>query len=228
MEHLILLHGALGSAQQVAPLIPLLEANYHVHTIDLDGHGARAGEEVEFSMARFAQTILEYLGQRQVEKTHVFGYSMGGYAALTAALQQPQLFGRMVTLATKFNWTPETAAKEVRMLDATTILEKVPRFAQLLKQRHGEDHWKTMLERTAALMQDLGNDPVLTTERLGSINVPVQVSIGSADRMVSVKESKWAADALPNGKLLTVPDMEHPFEKADPEAVAKMIKDFMG
>ena len=48
------------------------------------------------------------------------GHSMGGYVALKLALKRPELVDRIITLGTKFNWTPEVAAKEVKMLNPDT------------------------------------------------------------------------------------------------------------
>ena len=43
---------------------------------------------------------------------------------------------KVFTLATKFEWTPDIAQKEIKMLDAAKIAEKIPAFAQLLEKRH--------------------------------------------------------------------------------------------
>jgi len=41
MEHLLLLHGALGSKEQLAALALKLKDKYVVHTLNFNGHGGR-------------------------------------------------------------------------------------------------------------------------------------------------------------------------------------------
>jgi esterase/lipase len=42
MKHLLLLHGALGSAKQLDPLKEILSENYKVSSLNFSGHGGQA------------------------------------------------------------------------------------------------------------------------------------------------------------------------------------------
>jgi pimeloyl-ACP methyl ester carboxylesterase len=124
---LLLLHGALGSQKQFDPIIPLLEDQFDVHRFDFEGHGENVSDTA-YSMKLFSQNVVEYLDKHSIEKTNVFGYSMGGYVALKTALAEPDRIGKIATLGTKFNWSLEAAQREVRMLNPDKIEEKGPPF----------------------------------------------------------------------------------------------------
>src|SRR3954468_12040298 len=128
-QHLLLLHGALGAADQFAPIVPLLRDGYDLHLLDFEGHGSAPLQPRPFRIEHFASNAYEYLTRHAIETTHIFGYSMGGYVACTLAMQHPHLVKSIVTLGTKYYWDQEVAAREVANLDADKIAAKVPRFA---------------------------------------------------------------------------------------------------
>ena len=147
-QHLLLLHGAIGSKQQLQELADILEDKYIVHTISFSAHGGTHISEEPFSIELFAEEVLNYLQENNIAQTTVFGYSMGGYVALYLAKYYPQKINKVITLATKFYWDEEIAAREIKMLDADLIQKKLPAFAQQLQQRHAPQDWKIVLEKT--------------------------------------------------------------------------------
>lgn len=236
---LLLLHGALGSSVQMAPIASALQAAGHaVHTMDFEGHGiASAGTSDSatvpdptagdaFSIPRFADAIVARVGAIGTGPVNVFGYSMGGYAALLAASIAPERFGRVATLGTKFAWSPEVAEREVARLDPDIVEAKVPRFAAALAERHGEARWRPLLRRTADLMLALGRAPVVTPELLGRIELPVRICVGDRDELVSIDESIDTYRALPQGELAVLPNTHHPVERASVDAILTALHGF--
>lgn len=132
---LLLLHGALGAKSQLEPLKKIIENDFEIHLLNFEGHGDKNSNN-DFSIELFAKNLLDFLNENNVEKVNIFGYSMGGYVALQLATQHPKRFEKIVTLGTKFKWSPEEAAKETRMLNPEKIEEKVPAFANYLNQLH--------------------------------------------------------------------------------------------
>lgn len=226
MKNLLLLHGALGSSQQMEPLKEALSGKYNVHTLNFSGHGGGEIPAEPFSIGMFAGDIIRYIDNNNIAGTDIFGYSMGGYAALYAALKNPAKIGKIFTLATKFEWSPETAEREVKMLDAEKIKQKVPKFAEELSLRHGQGNWINVLTKTAEMMMALGSDNLLTHEQLGELKNEVLVGIGDRDKMVTLEETIAAYRALPDAKLLILPGTPHPIEQVDVNRAADEIKRF--
>ncbi len=225
MQHLLLLHGAIGSKTQFAGLAESLEKHYIVHTLNFSGHGGRELPD-SFSIEGFADDVLEYLSQEKLDSVSIFGYSMGGYVALYLARHYPEKVASVFTLATKFLWTPEIALRETKMLDAEKIAQKIPAFAKQLEERHNPADWKAVLVKTAGMMISLGNKNPLIIDDFKQIRQPVQIGIGDRDLMVTLEETVSAYKDLPNANLIVLPKTSHPIEKADTKRLSLEILAF--
>lgn len=224
--NLILLHGALGAKSLFDSLQPLLAETFVVHALNFEGHGEAEVVERPFRMSHFAENLIAYLNAHNIESAHVFGHSMGGYVGLLAAHIYPERIDRVFTLGTKFAWTPEFAANEVRLLDPDRILAKVPVFAQTLQTRHTAAGWRQVLAQTAEMMQNLGQNSPLTAEISAQIQHPVRIGLGDRDHMVTLEESAAMYHALPQGQLQVLPATPHPLEKVHLPDVAAAIHHF--
>jgi esterase/lipase len=226
MKHIILLHGAIGAADQLGPLAYALEQKqFSVHRFSFSGHGTMPFQE-SFGIEQFAGELEQFIGEHSLEQPAIFGYSMGGYVALYLAKTKPQLLSTIITLGTKFAWSPEIAAKETKMLDANTILEKVPKFAEALKARHGND-WQTLLQKTAEMMTGLGNSPALKDEDLSQLEQKVLLGLADHDNMVSLDETLHVFKALKQADLYMLPRTKHPIETVNATLLAEIITNYL-
>ena len=227
MQHLILLHGALGSKDQFQSLVHVLEDTFQVHTFNLPGHGGQPLPDTSFSIELFSEQVAIYIQDMNIEKANVFGYSMGGYIAMYLAKQLPNTINKVVTLATKFHWDEKTASKEVKLLDGKTIQEKVPAFAAQLQHRHAPVNWLTLLDKTTELLLNLGKNNTLQLEDYTSISTPCLVLLGDRDKMVTLDETLAVYKQLPNAQLGVLPGTPHIFEQVNLSLLAYMIKRFL-
>lgn len=225
-KNLILLHGALGSKTQFESLKLLIPPPFVVYDLNFEGHGGRPGDN-EFSMDVFADNILEVFRKNKLTKANLFGYSMGGYAALKFAFTYPNLVDKIITLGTKFAWTKEVAEKEVKMLNPEKIKEKVPAFAEALAKRHYPNDWQSVLNKTAKMMLALAKGENLKEEQIKRIQHEVIIGIGSLDNMVTIEESEHVTNLLPNGVLEIIEGFKHPIEKVDMERLSTIILRFL-
>lgn len=225
--NLVLLHGALGSASQFHKLKTFLEPHFRVYDFNFSGHGGKPFPSGKFSIDGFSLEVLQFMEEAELENSAFFGYSMGGYVALNLAAKHPEKVSRIFTLATKFDWKPESAQKEIRQLNPEKIREKIPAFAQLLEERHKPNLWEDVVEKTAQLLFDLGENPPINEAVLQQIQLPVCIGIGEEDNMVTLSESENAAALLPNGSLKRLAGFKHPLEQTDPEVLAQAIRAFM-
>jgi len=225
MKPLIMLHGAIGAMKQLEPLAGYL-SDSSIHLINFSGHGGKPLPE-KFSIDRFSDDVLNYMGENAIDSADFFGYSMGGYVALNLSKDHPKRIGKIFTLATKFDWRPDVAARESKMLDAEKIAERFPDFALALEMRHSPQNWREVLRKTSAMMLELGlNPPFHREEDFKNIVSPVCIAVGSKDKMVSEDESKNAAALIPNAMFKIFEDVPHPIEQADAAFLAKEISAF--
>jgi len=224
MQKIILLHGAIGSEEQLIPLKNELSDVFEVYTFNFSGHGGRSFED-DFSIVQFSKDLLVFLNDNKIEKTHIFGYSMGGFVALYSALVFPERIQKIITLGTKFEWSPEIAQREMGMLNPDKIQEKIPKFAEALQKRHQPNDWKEVLEKTAKMMFDLGQNNLLKAVDFSRINNSIKLMLGENDEMVSLSETKWVHENLPQSELKIIPNTFHPIEKVD---IAVLKKEIVG
>ncbi|MEO8086351.1 MAG: alpha/beta fold hydrolase [Bacteroidota bacterium] len=226
LPKLLLLHGALGASPQFDELSKRLSNDFEIFILDFPGHGGSAIPDQPFSFSFFASHVISFLDKHNISRIHVFGYSMGGYAALWAARHFPGRLDKIFTLATKFEWNEDSARREAAMLDAEKIEAKVPAFAKSLAQLHEPQDWKAVVKKTAEMILQLGKIHLNEYDFKSIVN-HVMITVGDKDKMVSIEESRKVSVLLPKSTLYIFPDSYHPFEKMELNKLIPVIKLFL-
>jgi pimeloyl-ACP methyl ester carboxylesterase len=157
---------------------------------------------------------------------NVFGYSMGGYVAMCLARHQPSRIARIAALGTKFDWSPETAAREPKFLDPEKIAAKVPAFAETLRNRHTANDWQTVCRATAEMLTVLGEKPLLQDDDFRSLQKRIRVMVGDRDSNAGIDASTHVYRALPNAELEILPNTPHPLEQVSTERLRRSLIHF--
>lgn len=226
MKNLLLLHGALASKTQFNDLVPYLTPHNKIHSINFSGHGGIPLPLTGYSFETFANDILTYLEQNKLEKINLFGYSMGGYAALFFAKKYPEKVEAIFTLNTKFNWDVLSTAKETSLLNAEKLLEKVPNYANYLMVQHGINMWKQLLQQTEQMMTGLTKDVLLNDEDFKQLNCPVLIGASDKDITATLEENYRIYKLLQKANFLVFPNTSHPFEKINLSVLSTHINTF--
>lgn len=222
---IILLHGALGAAEQLEPLSDALQQQgLEPVILELPGHGKTELHGVDFSIEGFADWLDKKMEEQQLWNSPFFGFSMGGYIMLYLLSKKDRSVGPVITLGTKFRWDRESAIQETARMDPDKLLEKVPEFVRMLDERHYD--WKKVLLNTKRLMLSLGAKPLLKKDALSEINQKVLILRGEADKMVTEAESAEVAQILPHGIFKRLPGIPHPLEQVPFVDVAREIRLF--
>jgi pimeloyl-ACP methyl ester carboxylesterase len=222
--NILLLHGALGTKRQLGYLADSLD-HATCRSITFTGHGESEvpGEGLSFEL--FLKDI-DAAVQRMDGPVHLFGYSMGGYAALLWAARNPGRAASVTTLGTKLVWTPEGLQKELRKLDPAVMEEKVPEFALGLAAVHGPERWKALVARTAELMTGLAAQPLLTEEVLAAIECPVLLIVGDRDTTAGPEDTLLTARKVKDAGVMVLPRTRHPFEEVDLDLLITQLSRF--
>lgn len=223
MRPVLLLHGALGSKSQLESLKTSLEENgFVVYTMNFSGHSGEPFKS-RFGIETFAEDVISFLNKNELKRVDLFGYSMGGYVAIWVAHRYPEFAGKIVALGTKFDWSVESAAKELKKIDPEKIIEKVPAFARILEQRHAPNDWRELLYKSAAMVKGLGEQPLLTEKILQRIRNEVLILLGDLDDVADLMYSKKVAEILPNGKFISLEKTPHPVERVDVKFLSRIL-----
>lgn len=225
--NILLLHGALGTRQQLGLLSDVLPG-IRTRTVEFRGHGEREIPDEGLSMEVFLRDIEDALDDAGWSEAHLFGYSMGGYAALLFAARFPERVSSVVTLGTKLNWDREGLDRELRLLDPQKMKEKVPQFVLELLTQHGPERWEDLVHATAKLITGLHEQPPLTRDALEKIKCPVMLCVGDRDRTAVPEHTLEAARLMPRGSTLVLPNTQHPFDAVDLNVLLPHLRAFWG
>lgn len=205
--NLILLHGALGTSTQMKKIEEHFMSHYKVYRLTFYGHGENA-DVPSFSIAQMVDQLREFIVKEKLVNFSIFGYSMGGYVALKYAMKSVFGIENIFTFGTKFNWTRVNASKEVQKLNPELMIQKVPHFVDWLKQQHGSN-WEKVVLNTADMMKSLGENNQLANDDLSKINCLVTISLGIEDGMVTIEESNEINKRLRQSRMLVFENAGH-------------------
>lgn len=163
------------------------------------------------------------MDEKNIESIDVFGYSMGGYVALYLAKNYSNRIGKIITFGTKFNWSPEIALIETKMLNA----DKIPAFADVLLKRHNPIDWRLVLSKTSQMMLEMGDNNPLKLKDYQNIKHQVKIGLAIDDEMVSKEETMDVYNALPHSTFYSLPNSKHPIEKVEIKTLTEEIVSFL-
>jgi pimeloyl-ACP methyl ester carboxylesterase len=125
---LLLIHGGLGAGEIFKEIMPVLSKGRTVITADLQGHGRTADVDRPLKIETMASDIVALIKALALPEIDLMGYSLGGAVALRIAIENPQIFRKLVFVSTAFKrdgWYPEirTAMDQI----GTTVAEPMKR-----------------------------------------------------------------------------------------------------
>ncbi len=230
---LLLLHGMGASLHTWEPWARALEDSFRVIRFDLPGHGLTPPDPTgDYSDARSHEILAALMDASGVERATLIGNSMGGRIAWSFAAEQPSRVNRLVLISPdgfaspgfEYNKPAEVPASlglmryvlpkwMLRMTlapayaDASVMTDSLAtRYHDFLLAPGARD---AMMDR---MQQTVLTDPV---PRLRRIQAPTLLLWGEADAMIPISNAQDYLDAMPNVRLVRLPDLGHlPFEEA--------------
>lgn len=94
-EPLIVLHGLLGSHQNLLPASRKFAEHFHVFALDQRNHGHSPHHD-EMSYELMAADVVRFMDAHHLDAAHVLGHSMGGKTAMHLALHHPARVNKLV------------------------------------------------------------------------------------------------------------------------------------
>jgi pimeloyl-ACP methyl ester carboxylesterase len=225
MESLILLHGALGSSKQFDFILPKLNDYFDVHRLNFEGHGEAGPTDSPFRISYFLENVLGYMDEHSIGQANIFGYSMGGYVALTLAKDHPERVNAVATLGTILQWNEEVAERECKYLHPEKMKEKVPHFIGKLKEHHLSG-WERVVNSTRDMLEYLGVHPSIEVDEWKQIDCPIRFHIGDSDTTAGLDQTVAVYRKTNQSELLVLPKTGHPINEVDRDLMGHSLKQF--
>jgi pimeloyl-ACP methyl ester carboxylesterase len=242
----LLLHGQPGSAADWEAVATELAVDHRVIVPDRLGYGRTGGRAGGF--AANAVSLAKLLGDLEVQRAIVVGHSWAGGAALEIALDSPALVAALCLVSSVSPNAPPgrldrllarpllgTVLAAATLGTAGQLLSRGPgralakwrhrgqpteQLSDLARSWHRPSTWRSFAIEQRALVHELA----LLGPRLRSVDVPVIVMVGSADRLVPPATGRELATSLPAATLEVVPGAGHLLPQLQPAVVAAAVR----
>ena len=209
---LLLLHGNGEDGGYFVHQTEYFSRHYTVYALDTRGHGQSPRGAGPFTMARFAQDLLDFMDEQKLERAHLLGFSDGGNIALTFALLHPERVDRLVLNGA--NLDPGGVKPVIQI---PIVLGY--RLAALFAGRSPEARLH------AEILGLMVNEPRIPPEALKELRLPVLVIAGTRD-MIREAHTRMIAGALPDSRLVLSPG-DHFIAARNPEAFNQAVEAFL-
>jgi pimeloyl-ACP methyl ester carboxylesterase len=172
---LVVLHGAYMDIPSMGAIIPKLAETHRVYALEFQGHGRTTDIDRPITYPNLADDVAAFMDAAGLEKADVFGYSMGGQAALMLAIRHPEKVNRLVAASVSYDlrgWQPEFTAFIPQMTVEGML--QLPWFKEQADRKPG------FPELIRKLIQ-LEKEPLAWEAEVRALKVPVLVIAGDAD-----------------------------------------------
>ncbi|MAE83317.1 MAG: alpha/beta hydrolase [Flammeovirgaceae bacterium] len=178
-DPIVLIHGG-GSTIETnwSQLIPLLTANRKVIAMELQAHGRTTDRGMDSSFEEDADDVATLLGNLDIEKADILGFSNGATTALQLAIRHPNQVNKLIAISplTKRNGVPDFFWDFMK----NDSLENMPKPLQegFLKVNPDTTKLQIMHGRDAKRMVNFEDIP---DKLLQSIKAPTLLVVGDKD-----------------------------------------------
>ena len=243
---ILLLHGFDSSLLEFRRLMPLLAQHNQTWAVDLLGFGfTERPDGLEVSPASI-EAHLHSVWQTLIQRPVVLvGASMGGAAAIAFALAYPEAVKKLVLIDSAGYSNGPVMGRFLNDSLGYWVTErflKQPSVRQKISEKayYNKVFASTDAQKCAALHLDCPNwskSLISFTRsggyrscktRLAEIQVPTLILWGEGDRILGTKDAARFYRAIPQSKLVWVPDCGHVPHLEKSELTAEMILDFVG
>ena len=217
---LVLIHGGLMTIElNFASMIPTLAARHRVIAVELQGHGRTADIERPMTFEHLAADVVGLLDHLGIDRTDVFGFSLGGLTTYQMLIDHPDRIRRAVVASADFRNDRGGEIHPDRLPTEADFAAMQNAYAAVAPD---PGHFEASMQKTAGLVHEFGG---WTSDQIAGIHVPVLVLIGDRD-FILVPNAAEAADLLPYGQLAVLPGTTH-MGMSRTELVPAVVESFL-
>ena len=209
---LILLHGNGEDCAYFARQMDPFSEHFHVIALDTRGHGQTPRGEAPFTIRQFAEDLLAFMDQHNIEKAHLLGFSDGGNIAMVFALAHPERVDKLILNGAN--------------LDASGVKRKIQipieigyRIVKFFARKSPK------AKKNAEMLGLMVNDPNVKPEELSRIQSQTLVIAGDND-MIKDKHTRLIAKSIPHAELCIIRG-DHFIANKNPEAFNEAVLRFL-
>lgn len=234
---LVLLHGALSAiGTSFGPLVPELAKGRQVIAVEQQGHGRTADIDRPLRVEQLVDDTIALLEHLGIEKTDLFGYSMGGGMALSIAIKRPDLVRKLVLASVSFN----LAGLHPGVMEGVDQVTPEMMIGSPFEQEYRElspdpGGWANFVHKTLDMNRNYRD---VDAEVVAAIEAPALLIIGDSDIVRPEHEVEMfrlfgggvmgdSPAGLPDSQLAILPGTSHVGVPYQTELLLTMIPKFL-
>lgn len=221
-EPLVLLHGGFGLTDMFEAILPELAANRQVIAVDLQGHGRTADSDRPLSSEAMGDDVAALINHLGFAQADIMGYSMGGAAALRAAIQHPELVRKLIVISApckRSGWYPDMVVGMTQMSAASAeFMKQTPMYEGYVSVAPRPEDFPKLCEKMGEMMR---RDYDWSAE-VAALKMPTMIVAGDADGFPpshaaeffallggGLRDGSWDRSGVSNAQLAILPNTTH-------------------
>lgn len=229
---LLFLHGWGDSAQTFSALKNYLPSGYRFISLDFPGFGQSEYPGGDWELSDYVTLVRDFLDKLSIKPEAIIGHSFGGRVAIKGLAQNILPASKLILIASagvsdrksaqNIFWQPFTKAFKL-----VFSLPGLNNFQGGLKSRFykliGSDYYSAG-KMKGSFVKIINED---LSQIAPSINIPTLLIWGKGDTATPLADGVTLSKLIPNSRLETIPGAGHFVHSEKPEAVGKLISDFI-
>lgn len=217
----VVLSNSLGSTHRMwDSQVAALEERFRVVRYDTRGHGDSPVPPGPYSIDELADDVIALLDRFDIERAHLVGLSLGGMTMMRVAARNPERVDRLALLCTAAylppaqGWTDRAALVRADGTSAVAaaVVQRWFTPGYLAANTEARQQFEAMVAATPAEGYAACCEAIAAMDQrsdLSSIIAPTLAIAGADDPATPPDLLRDIVDAVPNGRLLVVPDSAH-------------------
>lgn len=226
-EPLLMLHGGLGSLNELSSIHQYVATEYQLISVDFRGHGKSFLGNSPLSYMQYQEDIQYVLSYLNIDKYSIFGFSDGGIVGYRLAAQESERVSCLVTLGSQWRLEENDPSKE--LLSGLTPDFWAARFADDLafyKSSNPEPNFPKLVDAVKAVWLDT-TESGYPYDMVEKICCPTLIMRGDNDFLFSLDEAVALKLKIAGSSLANIPLTAHSSHQESPKLVGEMLKQFL-
>ena len=251
---LLLLHGGNQTAHSWDLVSLHLAERYHVLALDQRGHGdSEWARDSDYAATAMAEDALAFIAQQGLDRPLVMGHSMGGMVTMTLLARDPAVARAAVFVDVGPELSGEGSdvirafvQRNVEFDDLEEFIDRVTAYDPYRTREHVTRTVRYNLLRRSDGMYISKSDRVLhdpnfrrngergerisgtpDLEAVRALDLPALVVRGGDSNVLTAEGAVRFAEALPQGRLVTVPDCGHNVHSQNTQGFLEVVRPFI-
>ncbi len=220
-EPVLLIHGALGNADDFGFQVPALAESHRVIVADARGRGRSTTSDQRYSYALMADDYVALLDHLKIDKVALVGWSDGAVIGLDLAIRHPERLSRLFAYGANYNLAGVKPISPDDPVVNAGVTRAAEDYARLSPAPAGFDALQAQLGLMWTTLPNYSQD------QLRAIAVPTVIFVGDHDEFVQPAHSAEMAQLIPGAKLVVMPDASHFAMWQKPEEFNATVLEFL-